>query len=61
MLISGIAVLLIWAGIIESFMSQYHAPILPYSVKIVFGALQLIGVLVYFCFAGREKEALQRR
>ena len=60
-LISGIAVLLIWAGIIESFMSQYHAPILPYSVKIVFGALQLIGVLVYFCFAGREKEALQRR
>ena len=40
-LIFGAAVLLVWAGIIESFFSQYHAPVLPYSLKIAFGILQL--------------------
>ncbi|MGJ8639117.1 MAG: stage II sporulation protein M [Opitutaceae bacterium] len=57
-LISGIAVLLVWAGIIESFFSQYHEPVLPYSVKIAFGALQLAGVFAYFMFAGRKQEGL---
>lgn len=54
-LIGGIALLLIWAGIIESFMSQYHEPILPYSVKIGFGAIQLAGLLAYVMFFGKEK------
>ena len=52
-LISAVALLLIWAGIIESFMSQYHEPILPYSFKIVFGAFQLLGLIAYLTFVGR--------
>lgn len=46
-LIGGVAVLLIWAGIVESFISQYHQPVLPYFVKIVFGTLEL-GLLAAF-------------
>jgi uncharacterized membrane protein SpoIIM required for sporulation len=41
-LIGGVAILLVWAGIIEAFISQYHQPVLPYSVKITFGTIQLI-------------------
>ena len=55
-LIGGIAVLLIWAGIVESFFSQYHYPVLPYSVKIAFGAVQLSAVFAYFLFFGRKGE-----
>lgn len=36
-LIGGVAVLLVWAGIVESFISQYHQPVLPYWLKIAFG------------------------
>ena len=47
-LIGGAAVLLVWAGIIEAFFSQYHQPVLPYSAKIAFGLAQLLalGVLL---------------
>jgi uncharacterized membrane protein SpoIIM required for sporulation len=56
-LTGGIAVLLVWAGIIESFLSQYHAPVLPYSAKIVFGVVQLALLVSFLTFAGRSKEA----
>jgi uncharacterized membrane protein SpoIIM required for sporulation len=55
-LTAGVAALLIWAGIVESFMSQYHEPILPYAVKISFGALQLTGLIAYLGLAGRGGE-----
>jgi uncharacterized membrane protein SpoIIM required for sporulation len=29
-LISGVALMLVWAGIIEAFFSQYHEPVMPY-------------------------------
>jgi uncharacterized membrane protein SpoIIM required for sporulation len=50
-LIGGVALLLIWAGLIESFLSQYHQPVIPYWLKIVFGALELAG-LIWFLGAG---------
>lgn len=55
-LIGGVAVLLVWAGIVESFLSQHHEPVVPYWLKILFGCLEL-AVLVWF-LAGRlgEKE-----
>ncbi|CAA6694104.1 MULTISPECIES: stage II sporulation protein M [unclassified Lentimonas] len=56
LIISGVAVMLIWAGLIESFFSQYHEPVLPYALKIGFGVLQLIGVCAYFMFMGRKEE-----
>lgn len=55
-LIGGAALLLIWAGIVEAFFSQYHAPVLPYSVKIAFGSVQLVLLCLYAKFAGRKGE-----
>lgn len=46
-LIGGVAVLLVWAGIVESFLSQYHQPVVPYWLKIAFGCCELI-MLVWF-------------
>lgn len=53
-LTGGIAILLAWAGIIEAFLSQYHAPVIPYALKIGFGAIQLVLLMVYLFRAGRE-------
>lgn len=51
-LIGGTAVLLVWAGLIEAFFSQYHAPVLPYSVKIAFGGSQLILLILFLARSG---------
>jgi uncharacterized membrane protein SpoIIM required for sporulation len=45
-LIFGVALMLVWAGFIEAFLSQYHEPVIPYSVKIAFGCVELL--LLYF-------------
>ena len=36
-LVGGVALLLVWAGLVESFLSQHHHPVLPYWLKIAFG------------------------
>ena len=54
-LIGGAGVMLIWAGFVESFLSQYHEPVLPYSVKIVFGAVELVLLFLFLALAGRKK------
>jgi uncharacterized membrane protein SpoIIM required for sporulation len=59
-LILGTALLLIWAGLIEAFFSQYHEPVLPYPFKIAFGMFELIGLLYYLSFAGSRREAVVR-
>jgi uncharacterized membrane protein SpoIIM required for sporulation len=46
-LVFGVGLLLVWAGIVEAFLSQYHEPVLPYSVKIAFGLVEL-GLLTLF-------------
>ena len=53
-LIAGVALMLVWAGIIEGTLSQYHAPILPYWVKIVFGLCELAALWAYLGLAGRN-------
>jgi uncharacterized membrane protein SpoIIM required for sporulation len=53
-----IVLLLIWAGIIESFFSQYHEPLLPYSVKIFFGATQLAALFYYLLATGKDASAI---
>lgn len=55
-LISGAAVLLVWAGIIESFFSQYHEPVIPYSLKIGFGITELILLIWFLSRSGIEKK-----
>lgn len=55
-LLGGVSLLLIWAGIVESFLSQYHEPAIPYIVKILFGTMQLTGLLLFLQLAGRSKQ-----
>lgn len=54
-LVAGAALLLIWAGIVESFFSQYHAPRIPYGLKIAFGAVQLGLLAAFLTFGGRTR------
>jgi uncharacterized membrane protein SpoIIM required for sporulation len=49
----GAAALLVWAGLVEAFVSQYHQPVLPYSLKIAFGLLELAALSIYLARAGR--------
>lgn len=51
-LIFGVALLLLWAGLVEAFFSQYHHPILPYGVKIGFGVIELMGLIFYLWRVG---------
>jgi uncharacterized membrane protein SpoIIM required for sporulation len=53
-LIIAVALLLVWAGIVESFFSQYHEPLVPYWLKIAFGAVQLTLLFGYLLRAGRN-------
>lgn len=52
-LVGGVAVLLVWAGVIEAFVSQYHEPVLPYGIKIAFGIVQLILLAGWLGLGGR--------
>jgi uncharacterized membrane protein SpoIIM required for sporulation len=49
----GFACLLVWAGIIESFLSQYHEPVIPYSAKILFGSLEFVLLILFLRRSGR--------
>jgi uncharacterized membrane protein SpoIIM required for sporulation len=51
-LCGGAALLLVWAGVIESFLSQHHEPAVPYAAKIAFGAAQLAALSWWFLRAG---------
>ena len=53
-LVFGVALLLVWAGLVESFLSQYHEPALPYSVKIAFGIVELGLLACYLTKSGAK-------
>jgi uncharacterized membrane protein SpoIIM required for sporulation len=53
-LIAGVAILLVWAGIVEAFLSQFHEPVLPYAVKIGFGVIELILLVLFLALCGRS-------
>jgi hypothetical protein len=55
-LIMGVAVMLIWAGIVEAFFSQYHEPVIPYEAKIGFGVLELILLVLFLTRSGRKRK-----
>jgi uncharacterized membrane protein SpoIIM required for sporulation len=55
-LIGGVAIMLVWAGLMEAFMSQYHEPVLPYSVKIAFGFMEIVALSAFLTFGGKELE-----
>lgn len=54
----GAAIMLVWAGLVEAFLSQYHEPVMPYVVKIMFGVVELAALIWFLASAGRtSKEA----
>lgn len=50
----GLSSLLVWAGIVEAFFSQYHKPIIPYNFKILFGIIEVLFLIYYFGFIGKK-------
>jgi uncharacterized membrane protein SpoIIM required for sporulation len=54
-MIFGVAIMLVWAGLIEAFFSQYHEPIIPYSFKIGFGMIELILLTLFLGKSGAQK------
>jgi uncharacterized membrane protein SpoIIM required for sporulation len=53
-IVLGAGVLLVWAGTVEAFVSQYHQPVLPYALKIAFGLCELAALSFFLGWAGRE-------
>jgi uncharacterized membrane protein SpoIIM required for sporulation len=51
-LIFGVALLLVWAGFVEAFLSQCHEPVMPYSVKIAFGLVELLLLSLFLAKSG---------
>jgi uncharacterized membrane protein SpoIIM required for sporulation len=53
-LIFGVGVLLVWAGFVEAFLSQYHEPIIPYDAKIAFGTVELFLLCLFLAKSGTK-------
>ena len=51
-LVALCAILLGWAGLVEAFLSQYHAPVLPYGLKIAFGTIEVAALATFLARAG---------
>jgi uncharacterized membrane protein SpoIIM required for sporulation len=54
-LMFGVGLLLVWAGLVEAFLSQYHEPVLPYELKIAFGVVELTLLTLFLARAGAER------
>lgn len=54
-ILGGVCLMLLWAGFIEAFLSQYHEPVVSYSTKITFGAVQLCVLIIFLLFSGRKQ------
>ncbi len=55
-LIGGVALLLVWAGLIEAFFSQFHEPVVPYGAKIAFGVCELMLFVAFLIRGGAARE-----
>jgi uncharacterized membrane protein SpoIIM required for sporulation len=51
-LIFGAGLMLVWAGFIEAFLSQYHEPVIPYIAKIAFGGVELVLLVLFLAKSG---------
>lgn len=59
LLIAGLALMLFWAGMMEAFFSQHHAPVLPYGFKVAVGAGELVLLTAYLLLVGRRVRTAQ--
>jgi uncharacterized membrane protein SpoIIM required for sporulation len=60
-LIFGVGLMLVWAGIVEACLSQFHEPVVPYSAKIAFGVVELILLTVFLARSGKNAPAYDER
>lgn len=61
LLIGGLAMMLVWAGLMEAFFSQHHAPVLPYGFKVAVGAAELVLLTIYLLLIGRRETGAEER
>jgi len=54
-LVAGLAMMLVWAGIMEAFFSQHHAPVLPYGFKVAIAVAELVLLTLYLLLTGRRR------
>lgn len=55
-LAGGLAIMLIWAGIVEAFLSQYHEPVISYGMKISFGVVEALLLTLFLARAGSARD-----
>jgi uncharacterized membrane protein SpoIIM required for sporulation len=55
-LAAGLAAMLVWAGIVEAFLSQYHEPVISYGMKISFGLVEAALLTLFLARAGSAAE-----
>lgn len=60
-LVAGLAMMLVWAGIMEAFFSQHHAPVLPYWFKVAVGIAELVLLTAYLLFMGQRTNGAEAR
>ena len=53
-IVGGAAALLVWAGLVEAFVSQYHRPVIPYELKIALGVCEAVALAMFLGWAGRK-------
>ena len=53
-ILGGAAGLLVWAGLVEAFISQYHRPVVGYELKIALGVCEAVALVLFLRQAGRE-------
>lgn len=54
-LVAGLAMMLVWAGLMEAFFSQHHEPVLPYGFKIAIAIAELVVLTAYLLLIGRKE------
>jgi uncharacterized membrane protein SpoIIM required for sporulation len=60
-LVAGLAMMLVWAGLMEAFFSQHHAPVLPYGFKVAVAAAELVLLTIYLLMTGRREVGAETR
>lgn len=60
-LVTGLAMMLVWAGLMEAFFSQYHAPVLPYGLKVAVAAAELVLLTIYLLMIGQRATGIEMR
>ena len=60
-LVAGLAMMLVWAGLMEAFFSQHHAPVLPYGFKVAVAAAELLLLAIYLLMIGRREISAESR